>query len=427
VSSPITYPLFSKKGLWNKALAQVQVVKLFCAAGEHIRNVQKLERQSSLRGYLAQLQFPDAFALPTDPRRIYFGLALSGCDVLKSRPLRLVLTLRNAEAGQRSVTVLFKQSQSMFAHGFAVGVLRVMDRLWRTRNLDLRLTQYRVQPLAEELGILELLPNMTPTAVWTQRSAAPRSEKTAMRDYYKEEGWWQRERCRQAAVAVLGLHRYQRSRAVLGNGRDVIQFLARSILDTWRRSEWVRPDDFRAVQGEFSSSCAAYAIASCVLGLGDIQNDNIMTSPTGRLAYFEVDRVLGMRGRKFGIGRERPPFVFHLLWRYVIDWDSPDDGGSVFKIGKINLQDSSWRPFTKLMTDAFLALRAEAPLLCSLARVSYIPDEQKVFNTEFVREALRLDLQTEPEATQYMLQLIKDVVKWKSTMLGDAVHLIAHK
>jgi hypothetical protein len=414
------------QGLWNELLAQVQVVNLFSAAAAHIRTVGKHEaRQSALRGYLAQLRFPDVFALPTDARRLFSGVTVAECDVVPSKRLPLLLKLQDAEAGQPPVTILFK-AQSMFANGFAVGLLRVLDHVWRARDLDLRLSRYRVQPLAEELGIIELLPNVMSTHEVTKKKRRPAAlfSQTAMREHFKEEGWWQRERCRQAAVAVLGLHRYQRTRTVLGNGRDVFQLLARSILDTWKQPEWVWQDDFQAVQGEFSSSCAAYAIASHVLGVMDRHNDNILTSPTGRLAFVEMDHVLGMSRRRWAIKRERPAFTFDVLWRFVIEWDRLEDSLDK-KNEKINLQDSSWSHFLKLLTDSYIALRAEAPLLCSLVRVSFV-EHATVADLEWCREALRLDLETEPEVAQHVLQLTEVAVKWRPSGIGSMIHILAH-
>ncbi|KFW88213.1 Phosphatidylinositol 4,5-bisphosphate 3-kinase catalytic subunit beta isoform, partial [Manacus vitellinus] len=73
----------------------------------------------------------------------------------------------------------------------------------------------------------------------------------------------------------------------------------------------------RAIE-EFTLSCAGYCVATYVLGIGDRHSDNIMVRKNGQLFHIDFGHILGNFKSKFGIKRERVPFILTYDFIHVI-------------------------------------------------------------------------------------------------------------
>lgn len=106
---------------------------------------------------------------------------------------------------------------------------------------------------------------------------------------------------------------------------------------------------------EFTLSCAGYCVATYVLGIADRHSDNIMVKRTGQLFHVDFGHILGHFKEKFGIRRERVPFVLTNDFVHVINKGQTKKG-----------QAHEFQRFQNYCEQAFLVLRRHGSLILSL-------------------------------------------------------------
>ena len=77
-------------------------------------------------------------------------------------------------------------------------------------------------------------------------------------------------------------------------------------------------DRLQKAEETFCLSCAGSCVATYVLGIGDRHSDNIMVTDRGQLCHIDFGHFLGNFKSKFGVRRERVPFVLASDFEIII-------------------------------------------------------------------------------------------------------------
>lgn len=212
--------------------------KLFAADGMFERICQSVkakkregseEMKKAMREGLEALNevLPASFQLPIDPRVEVGKILVNKCRVMDSAKKPLWLVFENAEEGGDPVTVMFKAGDDVRQDSVTLQLIRLMDEMWRDEGLDLAMEPYKCVATSPMTGILQIVPNSVTTA-----------------DVHKRVG-------------------------VLGAFKD-------PSFSEWIRANNPDPKSYKTAVDLFNRSCAGYCVATCVLGIGDRHNDNIM-------------------------------------------------------------------------------------------------------------------------------------------------------
>ena len=142
-------------------------------------------------------------------------------------------------------------------------MLKIMDKMWIDNNLDLKITSYKVLPTGMKEGFIE----------YVQASVIDKLQ--------QDEGV-------SGALDRELLLKHLRS-CTLNNGETKYN-TENQVLN-------------------FVRSLAGYCVATCVLGVGDRHPGNVMVKNNGIFFHIDFGHFLGNFKSKFGIKRERAPFL----------------------------------------------------------------------------------------------------------------------
>ncbi|RLN48490.1 hypothetical protein BBJ28_00006767 [Nothophytophthora sp. Chile5] len=286
--------LFSEGGMLERICQSVKAKKKDGAAEMKRAMQQGLEALNEI--------LPGSFQLPLDPRIEVGKIIVSKCRVMDSAKKPLWLVFENAEEGGDPVTVMFKAGDDVRQDCLTLQLIRLMDEMWRDEGLDLAMEPYKCVATSPMTGILQMVPNSVTTA------------EVHMRD------------------------------GMMGTFKD-------PSFSDWIRANNADPRSHKAAVDLFGRSCAGYCVATCVLGIGDRHNDNIMIASSGRYFHIDFGHFLGhLKYYKLGIRRERTPFVFTNEMAYVL-------GG---------VEGKDFSKFVDTACTAYTVLRKHMHLLVSL-------------------------------------------------------------
>lgn len=318
------------------SLIKLNAVKLNRAKGKEAMHT--CLKQNAYREALSDLQSP------LNPCIILSELYIEKCKYMDSKMKPLWLVYTNKVFGEDSVGVIFKNGDDLRQDMLTLQMLRLMDLLWKEAGLDLRMLPYGCLATGDRSGLIEVVST---------------SE----------------------TIADIQLNSSNVAAAAAFNKDALLNWL----------KEYNSGDDLDRAIEEFTLSCAGYCVASYVLGIGDRHSDNIMVKKTGQLFHIDFGHILGNFKSKFGIKRERVPFILTYDFIHVIQQGKT---GNTEKFGR----------FRQCCEDAYLILRRHGNLfitLFALMLTAGLPELTSVKDIQYLKDSLALGKSDEEALKQF--------------------------
>ena len=238
---------------------------------------EKLKKDDIKKSAIEMLQegaksLPQTFRLTIDNEVLCTGFNSENFRYFSSKKCPLLLELSNADLNAPSIMTIFKNGDDLRQDMLTLQAIRLIDEIWKENGLDLCLAPYQVIGTGFEQGFLEFVGDSITIAEiqYKKKSVfntfSDKSIKNYMINNFKEKFWKQPGKVREVMIAA---------------------------------------------HQNFLKSTAGYWVISYVLGLGDRHPDNIMVNKSnGNLFHIDFGHFLGNIKKKYGIKRERDPFVF---------------------------------------------------------------------------------------------------------------------
>ncbi|XP_028320340.1 phosphatidylinositol 4,5-bisphosphate 3-kinase catalytic subunit beta isoform isoform X2 [Gouania willdenowi] len=305
---------------------------------------------------------------PLNPSIQLSGINVERCRYMDSKMKPLWIVYNNKLLGGDTLGIIFKNGDDLRQDMLTLQILRLMDLLWKEANLDLRVVPYGCLATGDRAGLIEVVSSAETIAniqlTSSNVAAAAAFNKDALLNWLKER-----------------------------NSGDALE---------------------RAIE-EFTLSCAGYCVATYVLGIGDRHSDNIMVRSTGQLFHIDFGHILGNFKSKFGIKRERVPFILTHDFIHVIQQ------------GKTGYTEKFCN-FRQNCEDAYLILRKNGNLfitLFALMLTAGLPELTSVKDIQYLKDSLALG-KSDDEALKQFRQKFDEALResW-TTKVNWMAHNVA--
>ncbi|KAM4567297.1 phosphatidylinositol 4,5-bisphosphate 3-kinase catalytic subunit beta isoform 1-T4 [Odontesthes bonariensis] len=305
---------------------------------------------------------------PLNPNVLLSGINVEKCRYMDSKMKPLWVVYNNKLMGGDTLGIIFKNGDDLRQDMLTLQILRLMDLLWKEENLDLRIVPYGCLATGDRAGLIEVVSSADTIAniqlTSSNVAAAAAFNKDALLNWLKER-----------------------------NSGDALE---------------------RAIE-EFTLSCAGYCVATYVLGIGDRHSDNIMVRSTGQLFHIDFGHILGNFKSKFGIKRERVPFILTHDFIHVIQQ------------GKTGYTEK-FASFRQYCEEAYLILRKNGNLfitLFALMLTAGLPELTSVKDIQYLKDSLALG-KTDEEALKQFRQKFDEALResW-TTKVNWMAHNVA--
>uniref|UniRef100_A0AAY4D9V2 phosphatidylinositol-4,5-bisphosphate 3-kinase n=1 Tax=Denticeps clupeoides TaxID=299321 RepID=A0AAY4D9V2_9TELE len=306
---------------------------------------------------------------PLNPSVLLAEVNVDRCKYMDSKMKPLWIVYNNKLLGGETLGIIFKNGDDLRQDMLTLQILKLMDLLWKEANLDLRIVPYGCLATGDHSGLIEVVSSADTIAnilkTSSNMAATAAFNKDALLNWLKEK-----------------------------NSGDTLE---------------------RAIE-EFTLSCAGYCVATYVLGIGDRHSDNIMVRSTGQLFHIDFGHILGNFKSKFGIKRERVPFILTHDFIHVIQQGKT---ANTEKFGS----------FRQYCEEAYLVLRRNGNLIITLFALMLtagLPELTSVKDIQYLKDSLALG-KSEEEALKQFRQKFDEALResW-TTKVNWMAHHIAH-
>uniref|UniRef100_A0A0P4WF28 Phosphatidylinositol-4,5-bisphosphate 3-kinase n=2 Tax=Scylla olivacea TaxID=85551 RepID=A0A0P4WF28_SCYOL len=311
------------------------------------------------------------FLNPIDPMYRISTIKTEECKAKDSKMAPLWLVFENGDPHGKSIYLLYKYGDDLRQDMLTLQMIRIMDKLWKDNGMDLRMNPYSCMSTDNREGIIQVVLN---------------------------------------AETIANIQRQK------GMFSATCAFRKGSLL-AWLKDHNPTETLLNKAIHEFTLSCAGYCVATYVLGIADRHSDNIMVMKNGQLFHIDFGHILGHFKEKFGIRRERQPFV--LTHDFI----------NVITKGR-QTRSEEFEQFKGYCEKAFLILRKYGSFIISLFAMMIstgLPELQSEKDLNYLKETLKLDL-SEDEARDHFRSKFDEALAnaWK-TSVNWAFHSMAKK
>lgn len=330
---------------------------------------------ADMRTLLSEQAYVDVLSdlsSPHDPTVKLGLLSIDKCKYMDSKMKPLLLAWSNADPTGTDIYLIFKHGDDLRQDMLTLQMIAIMDSIWLSSGLDLRMSPYGCLSTGRRAGLIEVVQNAETIANIQKRNAG-----ATLQSAFKRES-----------------------------------------LYLWLKTHNPTPESLKKAVEEFRLSCAGYCVVTYVLGIGDRHSDNIMLKKNGQLFHIDFGHFLGNFKSKFGVKRERVPFVLTNDFVYIIN------GGRA----NSDSRDSPFQRFKETCEKAFKLLRQRGSLIIALFMMMLstgIPELQSVNDIKYLQDTLVLHL-SEEDALKHFENKFNEALKnsWK-TSVNWAVHNVA--
>ncbi|XP_061388256.1 phosphatidylinositol 4,5-bisphosphate 3-kinase catalytic subunit beta isoform [Musca vetustissima] len=304
---------------------------------------------------------------PLNPSFRCKGVKPEKCKVMDSKMRPLWIVFENADQNCNDIYIIFKNGDDLRQDMLTLQMLRVMDQLWKNEGMDFRMNIYNCISMERRLGMIEVVLNAETIA-----------------NIQKEKGMF-------SATSPF----------------------KKGSLYSWLKEHNKTEEEMNKAVTEFTLSCAGYCVATYVLGVADRHSDNIMVKKNGQLFHIDFGHILGHFKEKFGVRRERVPFVLTHDFVYVINK------------GRADRMAEEFRYFQEMCEKAFLVLRKHGCLILSLFSMMIstgLPELSSEKDLNYLKETLVLEYSTEKALEHFRSKFSEALANSWKTSLNWASH-----